>query len=193
MSNSMALPLDSFERYQYLKDNPIPKLHEIPDSPMPDWILPLEDPPEPPRALTHKTFENMFELVCEQISGGDSLDQILNRDPRSPDVGKFIRWVMRDESRKNKYYEAMAIQAEIILASDMLRIADADESLEDVQRSRLKLETRWKYMAICNRDRFGDKKQVDQNITIDLGDAMEKARSRSRMIDVSPSNQDNDE
>jgi len=131
----------------------------------------------------------MYDWVLERVAGGESLGNILNRDPRCPDVGRFIRWIMNDDGRKAQYEKALESYGEIMFIEDMLRIADADESMEDTTRSKLKLETRWKFLAVCNRKRFGDIKQIEQNVTIDLGAAMMAARERTRMIEVNPGEQ----
>ena len=166
------------EKYLSLKDIPDP-----PHSDLPDWLSsnPLDPEPKP---LPLTAYANMFEWVCERISIGETLGTVLNRDPRNPDVGRFIRWVMKDEGRREKYYEAQAIGAEVMFEEDMIRIADADDSLEDVQRTKVKLDTRWKRLAICNRKRFGDVKQIEQNINIDLAEAMKAADERLKTVEM---------
>lgn len=153
---------------------------------LPDWLQPESLPIDKSakKELELITFANMFPQVCDQLANDIPLSEILGRDPRSPDVAKFMRWIMRDEVRKEQYYEALAIAAEVTFVEDMVRIADAVDSLEDEKRSRIRLETRWKKMAICNKDRFGDTKKFEQTINIDIGEAMERARQR--VVDVTP-------
>lgn len=185
------VPVDSTERYYHRKNHPEQYLSvkDIPvdrPAPLPKWLQSSDNDPSPsaPPPVPLTEFAKMYEWVLERIAIGESLDQVLNRDPRSPDVGRFMRWIMNDETRRNRYYEADAVAAEIMFAQDMIRIADADDSMEDVQRSKLKLDTRWKKMAVSNRKRFGDIKQIDQNVTIDLSAAMNAARDRIRTIEV---------
>jgi len=93
---------------------------------------------------------------------------------------------MRDETRKNRYYEAQEIGAEIV-SHQILGIADASDSLEDVARSTLRINSRKWLMGVWSRKRFGDIKQVDQNITIDLSAAMQEAQQRldnARTVEV---------
>lgn len=183
------LPLSPTDRIIHLHENPDPDLSLIPKTPsqLPDWLQ-TSDPP-PPNVIsltTEDTFQSMFEMVCDQLASGYHLGQILDKEHRDVEVARFMRWVHRDKARLGAYKEAMKIGAAVMFVSDMIPIADADDSLEDVQRSKLKLDTRWKYLAICDRDMYGDVKKIEQNVTIDLGAAMMAARERTRMIEVNP-------
>lgn len=123
-------------------------------------------------------FPMMFEGVLVKIAEGHALKTILNEDYRQPEYEYFLRWVMLDPQRKERYYEAQAIGAEVI-ASEMLDIADARDSLEDVARSTLRINTRKWILGVWNRKRFGETKQIDHNVTVDLSEAMSAARARS--------------
>jgi hypothetical protein len=165
---------------------------------MPDWLTPVSVShdshnsssiePVTRKQLEHTTFENMFEWVLVKIAEGIPLKEILRTDFRQPEYEKFLRWMHTDETRRARYYEAQEIGAEII-ASEMLAIADADDSLEDVQRSTLRINTRKWVLGVWNRKRFGDVKQIEQNVTIDIGAAMAAADQRvlgRNVIDITP-------
>lgn len=189
MSHPQHLPLSPTDRIIHLHENPDPDLSSIPKtvSKLPDWLqTQIPSPPTVIPLTTEQTFGNMFEMVCDQLAAGYPLSQIISRDHRDIDMARFMRWIYRDEARLGAYHEALRIGAAVIFAQDMLDIADADDSMEDVARSKLKLDTRWKYLAICDRDRYGDVKKIDQSVTIDLGAAMMAARERTRMIEVNP-------
>ena len=64
-----------------------------------------------------------------------------------------------------------------MLNEETLRIADASDSLRTSHGQRSINDRKWR-MAVYNRKRFGDIKQVDQNITIDLSAAMQEAQDR---------------
>lgn len=191
------VPVDSTERYYHRKNHPEQYLSvsQIPvepsEPPVPKWLRPSDNDPSPsaPPPVPLSEFAKMYDWVLERVAQGESLGNILNRDPRCPDVGRFIRWIMNDDTRRDRYYKAQESWSEVMLVEDMIRIADADESMEDTARSKLKLDTRWKILAVCNRKRFGDIKQIDQNVTIDLGAAMNAARERTRTIEVNPGGQ----
>ena len=81
---------------------------------------------------------------------------------------------------------ALEIAAETVSAQ-ILEIADAEDSLEDVARSTLRINTRKWLVGVWNRKRFGETKQVEQTITIDLSEAMAAAQQRvsdARIVDV---------
>lgn len=162
-------------------------------APLPDWMLaPGAHPSDLPtlkRANELTTFEATFARVLEIVSTGQPLRAALGDDPRNLDYSRFLRWVMQNEARKERYYDALAIGAEVV-SQHMLEIADAADTVEDVQRSTLRINTRKHLLGIWNRKRFGEVKQIDQNVTIDMVGAMEAARERAsrrdEIIDVKP-------
>ncbi len=141
------------------------------------------------RANEMTTFEATFDRVLEIVSTGQPLRAALGDDPRNLDYARFLRWVMSDERRKERYYDALAVGAEVV-SQHMIEIADASDTVEDVQRSTLRINTRKHLLGIWNRKRFGEVKQIDQTVTIDMAGAMEEARARaarrSEVIDVQP-------
>ena len=139
------------------------------------------------RAIEHLTFESLFDDVLDLVREGRMLvNQMFENDPRAPSYARFISWVYRDEGRRARYEEAQQVGAEVI-KQDMLTIADADDTLEDVNRSTLRINTRKWMLSVMDKKRFGDTKQIDQTVTINLGDAMREAQERldrSRVVDV---------
>jgi hypothetical protein len=56
-----------------------------------------------------------------------------------------------------------------------------------VNRSTLRINTRKWLLGVWNRKRFGDVKQIEQNVNIDLSQAMQEAQARldkGRTVDV---------
>ena len=168
--------------------------------PLPGWLAPEPLPYYHPsvvqakqslrenqRAIEHLTFESLFEDVLDKVrEGGMLVNQMFENDPRAPSYARFISWVYRDESRRARYDEAQLAGAEVI-KQQMLIIADADDSLEDVNRSTLRINTRKWMLGVMDKKRFGDTKQIDQTVTINLQDAMQVAQERldrSRTVDV---------
>lgn len=139
------------------------------------------------RAIEHLTFESLFDDVLDKVrEGGMLVNQMFDNDPRAPSYARFISWVYRDESRRARYDEAQLAGAEVI-KQQMLMIADADDSLEDVNRSTLRINTRKWMLGVMDKKRFGDTKQIDQTVTINLSDAMREAQERldrARTVDV---------
>lgn len=169
---------------------------------MPGWLVPtpqleLLDENHPTRVelraiakrerreLDQMVYESIFDSMMDHVAQGNPLTAALENDPREINYQQFLAWVIRDETRKARFYEAQEIGAEVV-ASQMLQISDASDSLEDVARSTLRITTRKWLLGVWNRKRFGDIKQIDQNVTIDLGAAMAAAQERvaNRTVDV---------
>lgn len=161
--------------------------------PLPSWMI---DPAAPPSALPAlkranelATFEARFDFVIEQVACGQPLKTLIGEDPRSLDYARFLAWVLKDDKRRERYHEAQRVAAELI-STQLLEIADASDTIEDVQRSTLRINTRKWYLGVLDRKRFGEVKQIDQTVTIDMVGAMEAARERASrardIIDVQP-------
>ena len=165
--------------------------HEPPE--IPDWMIP--QPTREQRAIIEQgrrdaiayqtaVFELIFDDVLDHVARSEPVGTWFEKDPRRLDHAQFLRWVYKDKDRKNKYREAQIIAAEVTF-DQILIIADAEDSMEDIARSTLRVNSRWKKLEVLDRDRFGQKKQIDQNVTIDLGDAMRlgEERARNRVIE----------
>lgn len=156
-----------------------------PHQTLPSWLAPampdraqLEQARAARRELDDLMFESLFEDFLDRVrENALGVGQLFNNDPREPDYKRFIAWVMRDEQRRTRYYEAKEVGAEV-LEVEIPIIADAGDSLEDVNRSTLRINARKWLLGVWNRKRFGDVKQIDQNVTIDLSGAMEQAQAR---------------
>ena len=157
---------------------------------LPDWLDPAprtlaKSPPEV-KALALAQYEHIFMRVIESIAHGQSLSQILRDDQRDIDYNDFYRWIKRDPQRNQLFTEAQEMRTEF-MAGEIIEIADADDSLEDVQRSRLKIDTRKWLMGAHNRKKYGETKTVELGGSISITDALANARARiveAEVIDV---------
>lgn len=134
---------------------------------------------QPPKTDTSDFYnEWTWEEILRRVSEGHSIASLC-REPEMPqNAGKLLRWIMNDVDRKDLYYKAQAIGTEM-LTDKMMSIADAeDDPMEDVQRSTLRVNTHKWVISARNRDRFGDKKQIEQTVTVNISDAMENAQKR---------------
>ena len=148
------------------------------NAPLPEWLAPSSAPSptatnvtrSAPRQLRQLQMDNLFENSIDRLTNGEALPVILRNDPRGITPGEFLRFALRDPERKRRYYDALAVGAEIVY-SEVVAIADAlDNPMEDVQRSKLRIDTRKWWASIANRNRFGDIKKLDittQDITED--------------------------
>lgn len=159
---------------------------------LPDW---LTSPPAPiPAKTSHQQqvrhelvqtqFESMFVRVLEEMASGKTLTQVLNDDFRGFKAGAFLKWVKRDPERHNLYKEAKELRTEH-WASEIIEISDAEDSVEDVQRSRLRIDARKWLMGADNRKQYGETKTIDVGGSISIIGALEAANSRVvNLVDV---------
>lgn len=123
-------------------------------------------------------YEIAFECVLDRIIAKMSFEAAVKEDHREINHVDFLKWILRHPQRKERYYEALEIRAELV-SEELIGIADGNDSLEDLERSKLRIKTRKEQMAIWNRKRFNDVKQIDITSTISITAALEEARARS--------------
>ena len=147
---------------------------------LPNWLSapPVSTEPSqtPKKELLEKQFEIFFETILDKISRGINLKEILRDDQRDFDYTQLLRWIHKDPMRKSRYYEAQEIGSEMI-AAEILEIADGD-GLEDVQRSKLRIDSRQFLIKTWNRKRYGDVKTLEVNQNISITAALEQANQR---------------
>ena len=152
---------------------------------LPSWMTQVSAAPK--KELQEKQFEIFFETLLDKIARGINLKECLRDDQRDFDYPQLLRWIHKDPQRKSRYYEAQEIGSEMI-AAEILEIADGvnDSGVpEDVQRSKLRIDSRQFLMKTWNRKRFGDVKTIELNQNISITAALEQANQRlaSRVID----------
>ena len=133
-------------------------------------------------------YEQMFEVILEKISLGIPLFTILKTDQRHADYAHFMNWIHRDPQRKARYHEAQEMGTEMMVG-ECLEIADGVNALEDVTRSKLRIDVRMKLIGSWNRKRYGDVKQIEMNGSISILDAIKAANQRiveGEIIDAEP-------
>lgn len=134
------------------------------------------------------TYEIFFENSLELIAGGRNLADLINESPHDIIPGRYRTWLHKDKKRVERLREAQAIGAEAI-EDEIMRIIDATDSLEDVQRSKLKLEGRKFLLQTYSRDRYANEKQpatsMSGGITINIG-AVDSPYADGITIDGNP-------
>jgi acyl carrier protein phosphodiesterase len=168
-----------------------PVEHHI-DNPVDPSLVPpliptaLLDPQERRRLskeLLDATFDSMFERVLTEITRGRTLKSIVAEDLRNIDYEAFWRWIKRDPRRMERYKEAKELRTEW-WAGRIVEIAEADDALEDVARSKLKIDTYKWLMGADNRKTYGESKQIEVSTSISITAALEQARSRVAALPV---------
>lgn len=112
------------------------------------------------------TYEIVFERMLVAIaSTGVTLSEFVREHHLKPDTDRFRSWVHSNPERQKRYYDARAIGAELV-EEELLTIADAlNDPMEDVQRSKLRIDTRKWVLGVWNRKRYGEKQQIEINET----------------------------
>jgi hypothetical protein len=159
---------------------------------LPQWLS-VPDPKPPAlspeaKALLQTQYEQMFERVIEQVYRGRSLRSLLEEDHRFISYEDFLRWIKRDPMRHERFKEAQESRTEFI-AGEILEIADAEDTVEDVQRSKLKIDTRKWLMGAWNKKRYGEVKQVEVAGSISITEALQQAQMRiveAEVVDIEP-------
>ena len=145
---------------------------------LPSWMI--QPPATSKKELQETQFNVFFETILDKISRGINLKEILRDDQRDFDYTQLLRWIHKDPMRKSRYYEAQEIGSEMI-AAEILEIADGvnDSGVpEDVQRSKLRIDSRQFLIKTWNRKRYGDVKTLEVNQNISITAALEQANNR---------------
>lgn len=108
------------------------------------------------KELTEKQYEIAFEHILEQLTDGLTLTDILREYHTPIKPHKLRTWIVNDKNRLKRYDDAMAIGTRAI-EDEFLNIADAkNDSLEDVQRTKVRLDARKWILQVRNRNRYGN-------------------------------------
>lgn len=156
----------------------LPALVEQPEEPLPSFLLPALVETQPPTVPTvtpaehrkaikdlHLTqFDIAFPTVLDKLASGQTLTRIMKEYHADLDAGMFVRWVKRDPERAKLYDEAMAYRTDL-WADKMIEYSEGgNDGLEDVQRSKLKVDTLKFLIAADNRRKYGSAVQVDGDV-----------------------------
>lgn len=119
-------------------------------------------------AYSPEQIEKAFNSILLEIEKWRPVRKIL-KDEWTPDVTTFYKWLRDDEEKAKQYARACEIRAENIF-DDMLDIADDNKgdieideewrekvNQDNIQRARLKVETRKWVLGKLNPKKFGDK------------------------------------
>jgi len=140
-------------------------------------------------AYTDEQIESIFKSVMDMIEEGMPLRQIL-RLKDMPSTQTFYRWLKFDEEKSKRYARSSDIRADQIF-DEMFDIADngtndytefensegikvSKFNPENVQRSRLRIDTRKWALSKMNPKKYGDK--------LDLSSGGEKITAPSPLI-----------
>lgn len=124
--------------------------------------------------------QDAIDYLCERLSLGHTLREVCSR----PDMPSH-RWVRRklntDPVFKQQYIEALRIHA-LTEAANVIRIADGQDGFNETSRDRLRVDTRMKILAKLEPSVFGDKVEVDHNVTGELAAMLAGAKNKGHTL-----------
>lgn len=148
---------------------------------LPSWLSNPDPAPlttsKERKALLFVQFETAFPRVLEMMSSGYTFTSAVRELPLELDHGAFLRWIKKEPGRAEMYKEAKEIRTEA-WAGKLIEYAEGVDSAEDVQRSKLKVDTLKWLMAADNRKTYGDTKSIELGGTISITAALAAANSR---------------
>lgn len=132
------------------------------------------------------------------IASGCDMTAAVADLPVEVDVGAFRRWIKKDPMRNELLKEAEELRSEV-WADKMMRHATGDYQMEDVQRSKLVVDTyKWR-IAADNRRKYGETRTVELGGSISITGALAQAQARVieaellDVTDVTPRLENNDD
>ena len=164
-------------------------------TPLPDWLSATPDPadqvrlPKFPRSkerieMEEMIFDIFFETFVDAIVTNANPLAVIRADPRGIDPGRFMRWIRRDKTRQERFEEAQEIASELLVYQND-DIAEGADSMEDIERSKLRLKQNEFKIKSWNKRRYGDSKQVDINMNnvIDMRALLDKRDNQLRTLE----------
>lgn len=111
--------------------------------------------------------QEIADEICEWIRQGKTLREFCRQDGK-PSWRTVYDWLEKDEGFATRFARAREDGHEV-LAQECQQIADENcVDHVDVQRNRLRIETRLKLLAKWNPKKWGDKQAVDHNGSVNI-------------------------
>ena len=131
----------------------------------------------PPSIILPSYDEDKADQLLERIATGESLAFIC-RDPTMSFMPTIFKWIARDVCAfANRYASAREAQAET-LADELVDISDSETDDTNVNRHKLRIETRKWIAAKLLPKKYGERVQVDVEQRISVNVALEQATTR---------------
>ena len=143
--------------------------------------------------MPEKYTPELADTICEGLAEGKGMPEVcrgLHITPRA-----VMNWLIKYPEFLEHYRVARDVQAEV-LAAEVLEIADNSEGdvtevtrpngttykkidYENVNRSRLRCDSRKWYASHVAPKKYGDRQQVEVSGTIDLASAIAEGKKRA--------------
>jgi hypothetical protein len=111
-------------------------------------------PPDKPKRRNVEYSDEIFEAICERMTGGEWLRQICDQDPQMPTRQTFLRWIEKDTGRQEKYARASRAMVDY-WAEELLEIPKEtkNDTIIDAKGRRR-----------CNMEWVANKRLLSENI-----------------------------
>ncbi len=108
-------------------------------------------------ARTTTYSQSLADEMCVRIAEGESMRSICrDKKAKMPGLSTVFRWLSENDKFKEQYDEACRMRADTLF-DEMFEIADDKKG--DVNRDRLRLDTRKWALARMSPKKYGDKVQ----------------------------------
>ena len=148
---------------------------------LPNWLDPAPRKPSPEgKALAVVQFEILFPRIMDMIASGYDMTLAIEELPVKLNLGAFRRWVKKDPERAGQLKEAEELRSEV-WADKMMRHAMGYYEMEDVNRSKLVVDSYKFRIAADNRKKYGASTSIEVTAGISVSGAL--AAAKARVID----------
>lgn len=125
-----------------------------------------------------------LDVIAQRVADGEGLPALC----KSWDVpyGRVMMWLMSDLSRYEVYKRALEVGAHLMVV-EAISIADEQQEVvredgskfdPDVQRDKLRVDTRLKVARSHARELYGEQRKVTHEVVGDFGERLRRARER---------------
>lgn len=142
--------------------------------------IPDSDPVKHLVTERNARYYDLMGTVLAAIEGGCAPWDAIGHQLPSHERRTFMGWLMRDPERKRLLIEAQEVGS-FGMYADTFSIVDGTDPTapgEDIARSRLRFEQRKWALGVTDRKRYGERKELDINQTIDIRGAIADAKRR---------------
>lgn len=173
---------------EFLKPTRTAQSRKLPLDPnppsLPDWLSAPEPIHTPSKvnqkavaSWLHEQYKAVLPRVLERICSGATLTKVLEDDYRGIDPGAFMHWVKKNPQYHELYKEAKEVRTESWVGR-IVTHAEGTVTMDDVQRSKLIVDT-YKWLIECDdRKSYGKTQQINVAGSISITDALKQAQSR---------------
>jgi len=110
-----------------------------------------------------KYTEKLADTICDRIANGEAVKEIC-RDKNMPVASTVFRWLVEQDGFSDRYARAKEAQIEAEM-DKIIAIADNPDPDADVQRDKLRIDTRKWVASKLKAKKYGDKLAIggDEN------------------------------